>query len=411
MKSEIISVGSELLLGNTINTNATFISMKLAELGIDIFYHTVVGDNANRLKDVTKLAISRSDLIIYTGGLGPTKDDLTKEVVSETLGIELELNNIYLKNIKEYFKKKNAKMTENNIKQAYIPKGGKILNNDIGTAPGIFLNWKDKKIVFLPGPPNEMKTMFNNYTVPLLKQENIIKSKVIKTMGIGESSLEELIKDIIANQSNPTIATYAKQGQVEIRVTGKGRSEKEVNQLINPIIDKINKKVGNYIYSYNDESIEEVFFQLLKKNNMTVGFCESCTGGLVSSRFTALAGASQVFERGIVAYSNNSKMEELNVNKDTLEAHGPVSEETAREMALGLLNKSNVDIALSTTGIAGPTGGTKTKPLGLVYIGLATKNENYAIKTFFTGDRNSIQRKAANKVFAEGRKYLLKINN
>lgn len=411
MKSEIISVGSELLLGNTINTNATFISMKLAELGIDIFYHTVVGDNANRLKDVTKLASSRSDLIIYTGGLGPTKDDLTKEVVSETLGIELELNNIYLENIKEYFKKKNTKMTENNIKQAYIPKGGKILNNDIGTAPGIFLNWKDKKIVFLPGPPNEMKTMFNNYTVPLLKQENIIKSKVIKTMGIGESSLEELIKDIIANQSNPTIATYAKQGQVEIRVTGKGRSEKEVNQLINPIIDKINKKVGNYIYSYNDESIEEVFFQLLKKNNMTVGFCESCTGGLVSSRFTALAGASQVFERGIVAYSNNSKMEELNVNKDTLEAHGPVSEETAREMALGLLNKSNVDIALSTTGIAGPTGGTKTKPLGLVYIGLATKNENYAIKTFFTGDRNSIQRKAANKVFAEGRKYLLKINN
>lgn len=411
MKSEIISVGSELLLGNTINTNATFISMKLAELGIDIFYHTVVGDNANRLKDVTKLAISRSDLIIYTGGLGPTKDDLTKEVVSETLGIELELNNIYLKNIKEYFKKKNAKMTENNIKQAYIPKGGKILNNDIGTAPGVFLNRKGKKIVFLPGPPNEMKTMFNNYTVPLLKQENIIKSKVIKTMGIGESSLEELIKDIIANQSNPTIATYAKQGQVEIRVTGKGRSEKEVNQLINPIIDKINKKVGNYIYSYNDESIEEVFFQLLKKNNMTVGFCESCTGGLVSSRFTALAGASQVFERGIVAYSNNSKMEELNVNKDTLEAHGPVSEETAREMALGLLNKSNVDIALSTTGIAGPTGGTKTKPLGLVYIGLATKNENYAIKTFFTGDRNSIQRKAANKVFAEGRKYLLKINN
>ncbi|MCR2042713.1 competence/damage-inducible protein A [Anaerosalibacter massiliensis] len=411
MKSEIISVGSELLLGNTINTNATFISMKLAELGIDIFYHTVVGDNANRLKDVTKLAISRSDLIIYTGGLGPTKDDLTKEVVSETLGIELELNNIYLKNIKEYFKKKNAKMTENNIKQAYIPKGGKILNNDIGTAPGVFLNRKGKKIVFLPGPPNEMKTMFNNYTVPLLKQENIIKSKVIKTMGIGESSLEELIKDIIANQSNPTIATYAKQGQVEIRVTGKGRSEKEVNQLINPIIDKINKKVGNYIYSYNDESIEEVFFQLLKKNNMTVGFCESCTGGLVSSRFTALADASQVFERGIVAYSNNSKMEELNVNKDTLEAHGPVSEETAREMALGLLNKSNVDIALSTTGIAGPTGGTKTKPLGLVYIGLATKNENYAIKTFFTGDRNSIQRKAANKVFAEGRKYLLKINN
>lgn len=411
MKSEIISVGSELLLGNTVNTNASFLSRKLAELGIDVFYHTVVGDNVYRLKTITKIALDRSDLIIYTGGLGPTEDDLTKEVVSETLGVDLELDNVHLTKIKKYFEKRNMKMTDNNIKQAYIIKDSKVLNNDIGTAPGVFFNWKDKKIILLPGPPTEMKTMFNNYTAPLLKQDSIIKSKTIRTMGIGESSLEELIKDLVIEQSNPTIATYAKQGQVEIQVTGKGKNEKEIDLIIDPLVKEIGKRLGEYIYSYNNESIEEVFFKQLKKNHMTVAFCESCTGGLVSSRFTAIPGASQVFERGIVTYSNNSKIEELNVKESTLKTYGAVSEETAKEMAIGLLNKSNVDMALSITGIAGPTGGTKDKPVGLVYIGLASKDKSYVIKNIFTGSRQDIQNKAANKVFVEGRKYLLEINN
>ncbi|MEY8303135.1 competence/damage-inducible protein A [Anaerosalibacter bizertensis] len=411
MKSEIISVGSELLLGNTVNTNASFLSRKLAELGIDVFYHTVVGDNVYRLKTITKIALDRSDLIIYTGGLGPTEDDLTKEVVSETLGVDLELDNVHLAKIKKYFEKRNMKMTDNNIKQAYIIKDSKVLNNDIGTAPGVFFNWKDKKIILLPGPPTEMKTMFNNYTAPLLKQDSIIKSKTIRTMGIGESSLEELIKDLVIEQSNPTIATYAKQGQVEIQVTGKGKNEKDIDLIIDPLVKEIGKRLGEYIYSYNNESIEEVFFKQLKKNHMTVAFCESCTGGLVSSRFTAIPGASQVFERGIVTYSNNSKIEELNVKESTLKTYGAVSEETAKEMAIGLLNKSNVDMALSITGIAGPTGGTKDKPVGLVYIGLASKDKSYVIKNIFTGSRQDIQNKAANKVFVEGRKYLLEINN
>ncbi|MCG4586440.1 nicotinamide-nucleotide amidohydrolase family protein, partial [Anaerosalibacter bizertensis] len=225
-----------------------------------------------------------------------------------------------------------------------------------------------------------MKTMFNNYTAPLLKQDSIIKSKTIRTMGIGESSLEELIKDLVIEQSNPTIATYAKQGQVEIQVTGKGKNEKEIDLIIDPLVKEIGKRLGEYIYSYNNESIEEVFFKQLKKNHMTVAFCESCTGGLVSSRFTAIPGASQVFERGIVTYTNNSKIEELNVKESTLKTYGAVSEETAKEMAIGLLNKSNVDMALSITGIAGPTGGTKDKPVGLVYIGLASKDKSYVIK-------------------------------
>ncbi|MBU5293238.1 competence/damage-inducible protein A [Anaerosalibacter bizertensis] len=411
MKSEIISVGSELLLGNTVNTNASFLSRKLAELGIDVFYHTVVGDNVYRLKTITKIALDRSDLIIYTGGLGPTEDDLTKEVVSETLGVDLELDNVHLAKIKKYFEKRNMKMTDNNIKQAYIIKDSKVLNNDIGTAPGVFFNWKDKKIILLPGPPTEMKTMFNNYTAPLLKQDSIIKSKTIRTMGIGESSLEELIKDLVIEQSNPTIATYAKQGQVEIQVTGKGKNEKEIDLIIDPLVKEIDKRLGEYIYSYNNESIEEVFFKQLKKNHMTVAFCESCTGGLVSSRFTAIPGASQVFERGIVTYTNNSKIEELNVKESTLKTYGAVSEETAKEMSIGLLNKTNVDMALSITGIAGPTGGTKDKPVGLVYIGLASKDKSYVIKNIFTGSRQDIQNKAANKVFVEGRKYLLEINN
>lgn len=408
MKSEIIGVGTELLLGDTINTNASFLSRKLAELGIDVFYHTVVGDNVSRLKEVTKLALSRSNLIIYTGGLGPTKDDLTKEIVSEVLDLELEFINSHLIKLKTYFEKKDTKMTNNNIKQAYLPKGSSVLNNDIGTAPGAFLDWKGKKIIFLPGPPKEMEFMFKKYTVPLLKQENIIKSRVINTMGIGEASLEYMLEDLVNNQSNPTIATYAKQGQVEIRITGKGETEEEIDLLINPLTDKINKRIGKYIYSYNGESIEEVFLKLLKKYGMKVAFCESCTGGLVSSRFTAIAGASQVFQRGIITYNNHSKIDELGVKENTLKTYGAVSKETAKEMAVGLLNKSGSDIALSTTGIAGPTGGTKEKPVGLVYIGLASKNESYAIKYVFSGDRKSIQHRATNKVFLQGRKFLLK---
>lgn len=411
MKAEIICVGTELLLGNIVNTNAQFLSQRLADLGIDVYYHSVVGDNAERLKEATKIALDRSELIIYTGGLGPTNDDLTKEVISNILGLEMKLDNISLERIKKCFKKYDKIMTENNIKQAILPKDCIVLKNDIGTAPGVFLTYNEKKIVLLPGPPKEMHAMFNNYVVPLIKQKYIIKSKTIKTIDIGESQLEDLIKDLIENQTNPTIATYAKEGQVDIRITGKGQYEEEIDKSINKIVEKIDKVLKDYIYSYDNETIEEVFYNLLKEKNMKVAFCESCTGGLVSSRFTKIPGTSLVFDRGIVTYSNNAKINELYVKKETLNLYSAVSSETAIEMANGLLSKSGVDIAFSTTGIAGPSGGTKNTPIGTVFIGIATKHESFSIECHFDGDRESIQYKAASKVFNEGRKYLLKINH
>lgn len=407
MKSEIISVGTELLLGHTVNTDAQFLSQKCADLGIDVYYHTVVGDNIGRLKEVTKTALSRSDLIIFTGGLGPTSDDITKEVVSELLNIELELNEVYLKEIEKYFNDINKKMTENNIKQVYIPKGSIVLKNDVGTAPGIFLYHNNVKIIFLPGPPKELKTMFSKYAIPLLNKDFIIKSKVIKTIGIGESQLDYMLDNIIKTQTNPTIATYAKEGQVDITITAKGKNVENVDSLINNMTNEVSKIIGDYIYSFNGESLEESFFKLLKKNNMKVSFCESCTGGLITSRFTRIPGVSQILDRGIVTYSNGSKIEELGVKKSTLDKYGAVSEQVAVEMAEGLLKKTNVDIAISTTGIAGPLSDNSEKPIGLVYIGVAVKNNSYSKEFKLKGNRESIQNKAANFAFNEGRKYLL----
>lgn len=407
MKSEIISVGTELLLGHTVNTNASYLSRQCAKLGIDVYYHTVVGDNVQRLKEATKIALNRSDLIIYTGGLGPTSDDITKEVVCELINIDLELNNENLNEIRKYFNNIDATMTSNNVKQAYTPKGSIVLKNDVGTAPGAYINYKGKIIVFLPGPPMEMKVMFDNYAIPLLGSEYIIESKIIKTIGIGESQLEDKLKTIIANQTNPSIATYAKEGQVDITITAKEKDQHRANELINQLTEEINVLIGEYIYSYNGKSIEEVFYDLLKKNNMSVAFCESCTGGLLTSRFTKIPGVSEVLDRGIVTYSNKSKIEELGVKEDTLSSYGAVSEQTAMEMAYGLLKKTDVDIAISTTGIAGPDTDYSKKPVGLVYIGIAYGNNCYAVKYHLTGNRIVIQNKAANLAFNEGRKIIL----
>lgn len=407
MKGEIINIGTELLLGNIVNTNATYLSNKLADRGIDIYYHTVVGDNKNRLKEVFNIALSRSEVIICTGGLGPTDDDITKETICEALNKKLILNMEELDKIKEYFNKKGLKMTKNNTKQAYVIEGSKVLPNDIGTAPGLYIDNGKNKIVILPGPPKELNIMFEKYVLPLFEQKEIIKSRFIKTIGIGESTLETKIKDIIEKQTNPTIATYAKPGSVDIRVTAKAHSKEKADLLIDGMISKLKPIIDNYVYSYDGKSIEEVVFHLLSKKNMKIGFCESCTGGLICSTLTKIPGASRVFERGIVTYSNQSKIDELNVKKSTLLKYGAVSKETAMEMAKGLLEKGNIDIAISVTGIAGPTGGSKEKPVGLVYIGVSYKDYCYANKFIFRGDRESIQLRACLAAFNEARKALL----
>jgi nicotinamide-nucleotide amidase len=403
---EVISVGTEIILGSTLNTNTYYITQRLAEIGIDVLFHTSVVDDSKLLKDVINVGLNRADILIFTGGLGPTADDMTKEVVSETLGLELKLDKDMECNIKKYFDKMNGSMPSNNTKQAYKPKGSQFLTNEMGTAPGIYIEWNGKILILLPGPPKEMKFMFDKYAIPLIKQDYTIKIKTINTIGIGESKLETVLKDIIQGQENPTIATYAKEGKVDIKVVARGSDEKKVDKLLNEIIEKIDGKIHKYIYSYNDESIEEVVYKKLKANNMKIAFCESCTGGLISSRFTSIPGVSEVFDRGIVTYSNRAKVEELGVKKNTLDKYGAVSEQVALEMATGLLNKAGVDIALSTTGLAGPSGGTEDKPVGLVYIGIAAKNHSFVFKSVFSGDRLSIQNRAALKAFDELRKII-----
>lgn len=405
LKGEIIAVGNELLLGSTVNTNAQFLSKELSKIGIDVHYHTVVGDYPDELEEIINISIDRSDIIIFTGGLGPTEDDMTKEIVCNTLKINQVLNEDILDAIEEYFSKTNRKMPNNNTKQAYIPEGSIILKNDIGTAPGFLIKWKKKTIVLLPGPPREMKRMFSKYAKEYLRQEYTINTKTIKTIGIGESALEELLKPIISLHKDLTISTYAKLSQVDIEITGRGYDTKEINKKINKAIENIEERLGEYIYSFNNETIEEALYKILLKKNMKIGFCESCTGGLLASRFTKIPGASKVFDRGIITYSNKAKIEELNVRKETLDKYTAVSKETAKEMAIGLLKKSNIDLAISTTGYAGPND--SYEKVGLVYIGLAKKDSTKVIKCNFSGSRTIIQKRAATKAFDEARKLLL----
>lgn len=407
MKAEIIAVGSELILGSTLNTNAQYLTKRLSEIGIDVQFHTTLKDNKEHLKEVIDIGLKRADLLIFTGGLGPTGDDFTKEVVSETLGLKLILDNSVEDYIRSYFEKANKAMTPNNIKQAYIPEGSKPIRNDIGTAPGIFIEKNGKTLVLLPGPPREMKHMFDKYVMPLIKQDYVIRVATIRTIGIGESNLETIIKDIIDEKDNPTVATYAGEGLVDIKVVARGDDEYEVNKALEETVEKIKDRIADNIYSYGDESIEEVVFKLLKEKNLKIAFAESCTGGLISSRFTKIPGVSEVFDRGLVTYSNISKMKELNVKKLTLEKYGAVSEETALEMAKGLLKKANVDIALSITGYAGPSNSSDDEPVGLIYIGIVSGERSKVIKTRLNGDRISIQNKAALKAFNELRKFIL----
>lgn len=393
MNCTILAVGTELLMGQTVNTNATFLSQELNELGINVLYHITVGDNPDRLDKMLKNALEISDLIITTGGLGPTQDDLTKEIVAKSLGRQLYLHRPTYDKLEGFFKRLNREMTDNNIKQAYLPDNSIVLENNAGTAPGFIIEEGDKVIVSLPGPPREMKSIYFDFLKPYLhsKSEYTIKSKVLKFVGIGESSLENTLVDLISSQTNPTLATYAKDGELTLRITAKGNTDEDIDLLIDPVVKEVEGRLKEYIYSDTGETLEEVVANMLLKRNLTISLAESCTGGLLASKFTSISGVSKAFDRGMVTYSNAAKIEELGVNKATLKAYGAVSEETAMEMAKGIKKAANADIAVSITGIAGPTGGTPEKPVGLVYVGIAYNNSCHVKKLNLTGDRNKIR--------------------
>lgn len=401
MIAEILTIGTEVTTGSILNTNAQYLSSRLMALGIEPLYHTSVDDNELRLANAFKISLSRADIIITTGGLGPTQDDLTKEVIAKTLGFTLERDYSMEERIRKAFYNMHSFMTENNLKQAEKPVGSQFIENNNGTAPGIFINKDNKKIVLLPGPPKEMKPMFEDYVVELIKEDYTIVKKSINMIGIGESALETQLKKLDIYNNGFEIATFAKDGEVEIKIIGKGKVRLEVEEKVSEILKIINKEFNEFIYGYDNTPIEELVLNRLKEKRLKISLCESCTGGLITSRLTGVSGASEVLDRGLVTYSNQAKIDELNVKPFTLETHGAVSEETAYEMAKGLIEKTNSDIVLSITGIAGPLGGSIEKPVGLVYMCVMSKDNYKIYENHFIGNRASIQNRATIKALYE----------
>ena len=367
MKSAIVSVGTELLFGQITNTNAVYLSQQLNTLGFDVMYHYTVGDNPERLRKILKMALEDCGLVITTGGLGPTQDDMTKEIVCEVLNDEMAFDESASDLIKEVFEKLNREMTENNMKQAYFPSRAEIFYNDAGTAPGFALSDGEKTIVCLPGPPREMNRMFELKAKPYLelKSDGMIFYRMIRTFGLGESSLETELMDLIDNQTDPTLATYAKDGECSLRVASKRKSKEEAESAVNEMIETVKGRIGKYIFSCDDENLYEVTARKLIENGISFSCAESCTGGLFAETITKTPGISVVFDRGIVTYSNRAKIDELSVSGETLEKYGAVSVETAVEMARGLKKKTGSRMCISITGIAGPEGGTDEKPVGM----------------------------------------------
>lgn len=368
---EILSVGTEILLGDILNTNSRYLSLELAKLGISVLRHTTVGDNAERLAAALKTALGRSDIVIATGGLGPTQDDITRDVCCEVMGCEMELNSPIADKIKAYFDSKNIEMPESNLRQAYVPIGQTVFENNNGTAPGIGIKKDGKCVVILPGPPYEMAPMYQESVVPFLSEysEGAIVSHTVRTMGIGESAMAEICADLLEKE-NPTVAPYAKKGEALLRVTAKAENTDEAEKLCKPVIDEIRSRLGGYVYGIDSESIEERVVQLLKQKKLTVATAESCTAGYISKRITDFPGTSNIFGCGAVTYSNEIKQKLLGVKAETLEAYGAVSEQTAREMAAGIRRVSGADIGIAVTGIAGPGSDGTSKPVGLSYVAL-----------------------------------------
>ncbi|MGE8204009.1 competence/damage-inducible protein A [Heyndrickxia sp. NPDC080065] len=383
MNAEIIAVGSELLLGQIVNTNAKFISKCLAEIGVNVFHHTVVGDNANRLKKSIEVAEKRANLIIFTGGLGPTKDDLTKETIAKHIGKKLVIDEQAMQSIEAYFKRTKRVMTENNKKQALVLEGAKVLPNEHGMAPGMFLHNDTHSYVLLPGPPHEMEPMFLHYGMKAIQEKMDVKekieSRVLRFFGIGESQLETEIESILDRQSNPTIAPLASETEVTLRITSKHQSSEEARRLIDQAEHELLSYVGDYFYGYDDTSLMAELIKILEKQNLTIACAESLTAGQFQSEMASYPGVSSILKGGVVCYTNEAKQKMVNVKKETIQQFGAVSKETAKELAENILLSLDSDIGISFTGVAGPDT-LEGKPAGTVWIGIARKN--HETKTF-----------------------------
>ena len=407
--AEIIAVGTELLLGNIANTDAQMISEGLSQLGINVYYHTVVGDNPQRVRQAVEIARRRADIIITTGGLGPTCDDLTKVALAEAFGKPLVYHEPSAQRIRERFAAMERPVTENNFQQAMVPEGCTVLDNDWGTAPGVAFEADGTHVILLPGPPRECEMMFRHRAVPYLKtlSDGVIASRTVKTFGIGESAAEALLRDLMNALHNPTLAPYAKPTGTELRITAHAATEEEAYALIAPVEEQVKEILGEHVIGVNVNSIQEVCLNLLKEKALTLGTAESCTGGLIAKLITDLPGASAVLKGGIVSYTNEVKAGVLGVPEDMLEKYGAVSPQVAESMARGAKKVLGCDIALSATGVAGPDPDDRGNPVGLVYLGLAY-GEDCIVREYHAGkgDRDRVRRMSAGTALDMVRRYL-----
>lgn len=397
MNAELIAVGTEILLGEIVNTDAQVISQGLSELGINVYYQTVVGDNPERLERAVREAKDRADIIITTGGLGPTLDDLTKETLAKVFGKKMVLHQPSLDSIREFFQKIGRELTPNNEKQAWLPEGCTVFDNPWGTAPGCGFEADGKHVLMLPGPPRECKPMWEQRAKPYLYPlaGGCIVSHSVRVFGLGESAMEDRLHDLMATMTNPTIAPYAKVSECFARVTAKADTTEEAEKLLEPVVAQVVDMLGADVYGVDVDSLEQVVGDELRKRGLTLSVAESCTGGLLSKRITDLPGASDYYKGGVCSYSNEVKMKLLGVKKETLDAYGAVSSQTAEEMAAGVARALDTDIGVGITGIAGPGGATEDKPVGLVYISVYVQGELLTKKTTNALGRDRVRNQAA----------------
>ena len=413
MVIELISVGTEILLGNITNTNARYLAEECAVLGLSNYYQVTVGDNEARLSEAIVTALGRSDIVLLTGGLGPTEDDLTRETVAKVLGRELHEDSNVKQSIENCFKKMGISApTDNNWRQAMVIDGAIVVENHNGTAPGLIVKTDEgKHIIMIPGPPEEMKMMFQESIAPYLSSMNdkVIVSKTVKICGMGESKVASVVADLIEKQTNPTIAPYAKGGEVHLRVTASGTDIRSALMSMRPIVKELRKRFGDDIYTTNEnETLEKHVLDMLKRRNMTLTTAESCTGGLLAGTLINVAGASDVYNEGYITYANEAKRKILGVKKKTLKNDGAVSETCAREMAIGAAKAAGARAAISVTGIAGPGGGTEETPVGLVYIGCYVDGKVWVERYHLNGDREKVRNLAVKRALDQLRRCLLK---
>jgi len=411
MGTEILTVGTELLLGQIVDSNAAWISQRLAEAGIDVFYKTTVGDNWGRIESALRLALSRADILIITGGLGPTEDDLTRDVLAAVMGRPLRLDPEVLAHIERRFAHRRIPMAENNRKQAMVPEGAEVLSNPRGTAPGLFARLQGAVVACMPGVPSEMKPMCLEQVIPRIREAcgitGRIVSRVLKCCGISESTLDQRIGDYFREMRNPTIGVLAHKGEIDIRLTCKGDDPQEIAAKLDELEGRLRARLGDLIFARDEELMEAVVGRLLRERQATLAVAESCTGGLVASRLTDIPGSSDYFERGAVAYSLSAKTALLAVPPALLAAHGAVSRPTALAMAEGVRRSAGTTFGLATTGIAGPGGGTPEQPVGLVYVALAWEGGSAAREYRLLGEREGIKYRASQMALEFLRRHLL----